>query len=84
MHAKTIVVDEEVASVGTTNIDSRSFKLNFEVNAIIYDKKVAKELHELFERDSELCSELTLKRYRRRSAFIKFKEAISRLLSPIL
>ncbi len=84
MHAKTIVVDQEVASVGTTNIDSRSFKLNFEVNAIVYDTKVARQLHDLFLQDSEVCSELTLKRYRKRSMVIKFKEAISRLLSPIL
>lgn len=84
MHAKTIVVDQEVASVGTTNIDSRSFKLNFEVNAIVYDKQVAEELHELFLQDSEVCSKLTLKRYRKRSIYIKLKEAVSRLLSPIL
>ncbi|PWA08425.1 cardiolipin synthase [Pueribacillus theae] len=84
MHAKTIVVDDEVASVGTANIDTRSFELNFEVNAIVYDEDVARKLRDLFLQDSELCSELTLKRYRERSAVIKFKEAISRLLSPIL
>lgn len=84
MHAKTIVVDDEVASVGTANIDTRSFELNFEVNAIVYDEDVAWKLRDLFLQDSELCSELTLKRYRERSAAIKFKEAISRLLSPIL
>lgn len=84
LHAKTIVVDEEVASVGTANIDSRSFRLNFEVNAIIYDEKVAKQLQHLFLQDSELCTELTLERYRERSIIIKFKEAVSRLLSPLL
>lgn len=84
LHAKTIVVDEEVASVGTMNIDSRSFHLNFEVNAIIYDEKVAKQLQELFLKDIELSSELTPERYEERSLLIKFKEGISRLLSPIL
>jgi len=84
LHAKTIVVDEEVASVGTTNIDSRSFKLNFEVNATVYDEKIAKQLHKLFLKDTSVSSELTLERYRNRSYLIKFKEAISRLLSPIL
>lgn len=84
LHAKTIVVDEEVASVGTTNIDPRSFRLNFEVNALIYDKKVAGQLHRLFLDDSKLSSELTPERYGKRSMVIKLKEAISRLLSPIL
>ncbi len=84
MHAKTIVVDQEVASVGTTNIDPRSFRLNFEVNAVVYDENTAKELHELFIQDSQLSSELTIETYRDRSFVIKLKEAVSRLLSPIL
>lgn len=84
MHAKTIVVDQEVASVGTTNIDTRSFRLNFESNAIVYDEQIAKQLHALFLKDSEVCSALTLERYRSRSIVVKFKESVSRLLSPIL
>ncbi|WP_088071305.1 cardiolipin synthase [Gottfriedia luciferensis] len=84
LHAKTIVIDQEVASVGTTNIDTRSFKLNFEINAIVYSKKEATELQNLFILDSDLCSELTFEKYQERSVIIKLKEAISRLLSPIL
>ncbi len=84
LHAKTIVVDQEVASVGTMNIDARSFRLNFEVNAIVYDEKVAKQLNEMFQNDSDMSSELTLERYKERSLIIKLKEGISRLLSPIL
>lgn len=84
LHAKTIVVDEEVASVGTMNIDSRSFRLNFEINAIVYDQQIAKQLHDLFDQDSLVSSELTPERYNNRSWIIKFKEGISRLLSPIL
>ena len=84
LHAKTIVVDEEVACVGTMNIDSRSFRLNFEVSAIVYDEKIASKLYELFLKDIEVSSELTLERYEARSLLIKFKEGISRLLSPVL
>ncbi|ARD49707.1 cardiolipin synthase [Sporosarcina sp. P33] len=84
LHAKTIVVDEEVASVGTMNIDSRSFRLNFEVNAIVYDEKVAEQLADLFRKDTALSSELTREMYMERSLLIKFKQGISRLLSPIL
>ncbi|GGE55952.1 major cardiolipin synthase ClsA [Pullulanibacillus camelliae] len=84
LHAKTIVVDERVASVGTMNIDSRSFRLNFEVNAMIYDRAIAKQLKDMFNKDTEVCKELTLERYKERSLIIKFKEDVSRLLSPIL
>ncbi|OMD43358.1 cardiolipin synthase [Paenibacillus odorifer] len=84
LHAKTIVVDDEVASVGTMNIDSRSFRLNFEVNAIVYDEQVAKQLQKLFDEDSQLSTELTPERYKERSLIIKFKEGISRLFSSIL
>lgn len=84
LHAKTIVVDQEVASVGTTNIDTRSFRLNFEVNALIYDEAIVKQLHDLFLHDSEACSELTIERYETRTKLARFKEAVARLLSPIL
>nr|WP_285848967.1 cardiolipin synthase [Solibacillus isronensis] len=84
IHAKMIVVDDEIASVGTANIDVRSFSLNFEVNALIYDRVLAHRLAEIFESDILDCSELTFELYKNRSSFIKFKESISRLLSPIL
>jgi cardiolipin synthase A/B len=84
MHAKTIVVDEEVASVGTANIDTRSFHLNFEVNAVVYDKKVAQQLANEFFQDSKKSTEITIEIYQERSKLIRIKEAISRLLSPIL
>ncbi|OIJ20765.1 cardiolipin synthase [Anaerobacillus alkalidiazotrophicus] len=84
LHAKTMVVDQEVATVGTTNIDNRSFELNFEINATVYDEKVATQLKQMFLEDSTVCSVLTLERYQNRSNLIKFKESISRLLSPIL
>ncbi|WP_042358788.1 cardiolipin synthase [Geomicrobium sp. JCM 19055] len=84
MHAKTIVIDEEVCSVGTTNIDSRSFRLNFEVNATVYDEAVAQKLHNLFLDDMKDSTLLTPQLYKERSLWIKIKEAVSRLLSPIL
>jgi cardiolipin synthase len=84
IHAKTIVVDGRIASVGTANIDTRSFKLNFEVNAFIYDSGTAAKLMNIFVKDAEFSSELTLERYKHRSLLIKFKESCARLLSPIL
>ena len=84
IHAKTIVVDGRIGSVGTANIDNRSFKLNFEVNAFIYDSGTAAKLMNIFVADAGFSTELTLDRYKHRSLFIKFKESCARLLSPIL
>nr|WP_303243984.1 cardiolipin synthase [uncultured Cellulosilyticum sp.] len=84
LHAKTIVVDEEICSVGTANFDIRSFNLNFEINAFIYNKPLAEQLMHIFNEDLTLCNELTPTLYAHRSYLIKFKESISRLISPIL
>lgn len=84
IHAKTLVVDQEIASVGTANTDVRSFKLNFEVNAFIYDASVSLRLVEAFKQDIAVSELLTIEKYRSRPLRIKFKESISRLLSPIL
>ncbi|EZH65348.1 phospholipase D [Bacillaceae bacterium JMAK1] len=84
IHAKMIVVDRSVGSIGTANIDVRSFRLNFEVNAFLYHDAIGKKLAAIFEHDLEQCSEMTAQRYRDRGVWIRFKESISRLLSPIL
>ncbi|HLS60014.1 MAG TPA: cardiolipin synthase [Virgibacillus sp.] len=84
LHAKTIIVDGKISSVGTANIDVRSFNLNFEVNAFLYDKAIAQQLVEAFEHDINLSTQMTKKLYNKRSLGIRFKESVSRLLSPIL
>ena len=84
IHAKMIVIDDEISTVGTANIDVRSFSLNFEVNAFMYDRDISHSLAEIFEKDILDCTELTIETYENRSLIVKFKESISRLLSPIL
>lgn len=84
IHAKTIVVDGKVASVGTANMDVRAFTLNFEVNAFIYDNVISNEFRSIFEKDIDDCTQITQEMYDARPLIIKFKESISRLLSPIL
>lgn len=84
IHAKTIVVDGELSSVGTANIDVRSFKLNFEVNAFIYDEETARLLSKHYMEDIKVSSRLTLEAYEKRKLWIRIKESVSRLLSPIL
>lgn len=84
IHSKVMTVDGNVSSVGTANMDVRSFKLNFEVNAFIYDNNISKSLEDIFEKDIHDCTEITKDLYAKRSLYIKFKESISRLLSPVL
>lgn len=84
LHSKVIIMDEFVSSVGTANLDIRSFKLNFEVNAFIYDKEINLKLTDKFINDLVYCKEITLEDYNKRSKIVKIKESISRLLSPIL
>ncbi|XKH51865.1 cardiolipin synthase [Chryseomicrobium palamuruense] len=84
LHTKMIVIDDEASSVGTANIDVRSFKLNFEVNAFIYNRETSHQLALLFEEDMTFSTELTREIYLNRTRLIKAKESIARLLSPIL
>lgn len=84
LHAKGITVDGLVSSYGTANMDIRSFKLNFEVNAVIYDEATTKKFDDIFEKDLEECKLITPAIYGRRSLIIRIKEQFSRLLSPLL
>ena len=76
IHAKTIIVDGKLSSVGTANIDVRSFRLNFEVNAFLYDESIAASLTESFKKDVLVSTELTIEEYRKRPWYIKIKESI--------
>jgi len=84
LHSKTFIMDDFVTSIGTANLDIRSFKLNFEVNAFIYDEDVNRRMVEQFKRDLKVCKEITIEEYKKRSNIVKLKESISRLFSPIL
>ncbi len=84
LHAKTIVVDEEIFSVGTANFDIRSFRLNFEVNAFVYDQELAREQIQYFMEDVEDSYLLTPEIVDTYSLWDRFKQQFSRLLSPIL
>ncbi len=84
IHAKTMVIDGTVASIGTANMDVRSFQYNFEVNAFLYDHQVAKKLERDFLNDLEDSKEITLEQYLKRPLINKFKESSARLISPLL
>lgn len=84
LHAKGVMADGRVCSYGTANMDIRSFELNFEVNAVIYDEDTTEKLEKIFLEDLKNCREITRERYRQRSLVIRVKEQCSRLLSPLL
>lgn len=84
LHAKTVTADGQVCCGGTANMDIRSFELNFEVNAVIYDQEAARCMEEAFLADLVYCRELTPELYESRSAGVRVKEQVSRLLAPIL
>lgn len=84
MHAKMVAVDDYLSTVGSTNFDIRSFSLNFEANAIIYDQIVNEKLINQFLVDTFYSEELTKDSYQKRSKLTKLREAFSRLLSPLL
>lgn len=84
LHAKTISIDSETCSIGSANIDIRSFSINYEINAVIYSERLARELEGDFERDLAYCTEFDPAAYRQRSTAIRFRDSVARLLSPLL
>ena len=84
VHAKTLVVDQKIAVIGTANMDLRSFDLNFEVNAIVYDDEFAASLANVFNADTKDALILDKDAWSNRSISRKFLEKIARLVSPLL
>jgi cardiolipin synthase len=84
LHAKTISIDSESCSIGSANIDIRSFSINYELNAVFYNKEIAKELETDFERDLAYCSEFDPAAYQKRGTVSRFRDSVARILSPLL
>ncbi len=84
LHSKCMIVDGKVFCCGTANMDIRSFSLNFEVNAVVYDPGKAREMEEYFKQDLAYCTRITKDLYASRKLFIRAKEQVCRLLSPLL
>jgi len=84
VHAKSVVVDGNLAIVGTANMDFRSFDLNFEVNAIVYDEKFAGEVRDVFYEDLKFAKKIDPEAWRNRHIWVQLGEKVARLFSPIL
>ena len=84
LHSKLIVCDDCLSSVGSTNMDFRSFEHNFEANAFMYDRTSALKLKEIFLSDQKDAKLLHLKEWRMRPWSQKVKESVIRLFAPLL
>ena len=84
LHSKVMIVDGELASIGTANMDMRSFHLNFEINAFLYHTDSTNKLVADFMEDLNDANEIDYKVFQQRPLSIRVVESISRLLSPLL
>jgi cardiolipin synthase len=83
-HAKVIIIDGEMVSVGSGNFDYRSFEHNFETNAILYDKEIAAQIVGLFESHCKDKTKLVYAEFKKRSPLVRFLEGLAKFLSPLL
>lgn len=84
MHQKVMLVDDTTSSIGTHNFDNRSFRLNFEIAAVVYDEGFNREVEAMLREDLRKCKPIDPAEFDNRSWFWKFGVQASRLLSPIL
>ena len=82
LHSKTLVVDDNCAFIGTANFDNRSFRLNYEVCAVVYGPALALQLAQQFEVDLKTCS--GVRAHRRQPLLRRLGDATARLFSPLL
>lgn len=84
LHSKLMVSDDMLSTVGSTNLDFRSFEHNFEVNAFMYDMETALQMKEIFMLDQRECTQVFLKNWVKRPWPQKAMESVVRLLAPLL
>ena len=84
LHAKMLLSDDNFVTVGSTNMDFRSFEQNFEINAFIYDPEVVKVMKRIFMDDQQHSSRIHPTEWKQRPLWNRFWESLVRLLSPLL
>ena len=84
MHQKVMLIDNDYAAVGTANLDSRSFLLNFESTCLVRDAKFCREMEAMLIRDFESSSELTLEELNGHGWWFRLAVQTTRLLAPVL
>jgi cardiolipin synthase len=83
-HAKTVCVDSIMCSIGSANMDIRSFSIDYEANLVIYDPKVTEELEQDFANDLLSCVPFSVEEYEQRSFGGRLSDSVKRLVSPLL
>ncbi len=84
LHAKLLIVDDDLAVIGSANMDFRSFEHNFEVNAFVYDPAFTAQMAAIFADDEAQCCRLAPGDWFRRPRRIRFAESVLRVFSPLL
>ncbi len=84
LHSKMMISDDLLSTVGSTNLDFRSFEHNFEVNAFLYGMETALQMKEIFLQDQRECVQIHLKTWEKRSWKRKTAESVVRLMAPLL
>ena len=82
-HSKFIIIDDELCTVGSANLDYRSFNDDFEVQALIYDNHTTGHMRDVFLADLEDSDEVTVEKWAGRSRMSKIMEPVARLLAPL-
>ena len=83
-HPKTISIDSELCAIGSANMDIRSFSINYELMAVIYDREKTLELESAFRRDREECIPFSAESYLNSRMPMRFRDSVARLFSPLL
>ncbi len=84
LHSKVIIADEKIATVGTCNMDIRSFHLDYELNLIYYDAEIAKNLKKQFFEDLKYCRRIAAKDLKKRGFLVRLRNSVFRIIAPIL
>ncbi len=84
IHSKTMVCDGMLSVIGTANMDTRSFELNFEVNSIIYDEQIGGQLTDAFYGDIRYAEKIEPEHWQNRGFLRELPEKLARLFSPLL
>ena len=84
LHSKLLLIDDQIATIGSANMDFRSLEHNFEISGIIYDSGTAKRLRTLFDQDKTSCHLLTYEEWEQRGRMVRFAESFMRLFAPLL
>jgi len=83
-HSKLMMVDDVFCSIGTANMDIRSFDQNFEINALIYDNRITIAMRNIFMNDIKDLKNININDWDQRSRWVVFRESVARLFSPLL